>query len=53
VKFKKREKELIVKALYIMECACYGDELPHDIERELRGTPKPDEIRELMERIKQ
>jgi hypothetical protein len=49
--FTQREKDLIIKALYILECQCIGDELHFEIKNELGGTPSDDEVRELMERF--
>ena len=48
----QREKQLITYALYIMEGQCAGGDLHYEIEDELGGTPDPDEIRNLMNKIK-
>ncbi len=49
--FSDRETELITHALYMLELACYSEELHHDAERELGGTPNPLEVRTLMDRF--
>lgn len=49
--FSKREIELITHGLYMLESACYGEELHYDAESELGGTPNPDEVRTLMDRF--
>lgn len=49
--FNERETELITHTLYTFEGLCYGKELHHDAERELGGTPDPDEVRTLMDRF--
>lgn len=49
--FNERETELITHGLYMLESACHGEELHHDTERELGGTPDPDEVRTLMDRF--
>jgi len=46
-----REKTLITHALYIMECLCRGDDLDEELAEEMDGTPDPDEVRTLMEKI--
>lgn len=46
-----REQTLIVKALFILECQCRGDELNCEISGELGGTPDPKEIRKLMGKV--
>jgi hypothetical protein len=46
----EREVELINSALYMLESACYGD-LDNDIICDLEGTPDPEEVRTLMERL--
>jgi len=51
-KLNKREIDLITKALYIMEGQCAGDDLNWELEDELDGTPDPDEVRILMEKIR-
>ena len=51
VELNNREKELITNALYILEDQCMGDELHPDIENDLGGTPDPDEVRALMDKI--
>lgn len=48
----KREKDLIINALYIMECQCFGNELDHDITLDLGVAPDSDEVRDLMNKIK-
>lgn len=42
-----REQLLITNALYMME----GEDLHHEMESELGGTPDPDEVRALMDKI--
>lgn len=51
--FNERERELIIKALYMLETAYYAKELHYEIEDELGGTPDPDEVRALMDRVKE
>lgn len=46
-----REKLLTTNALYMLESACHGEELHYDMESELGGTPEPDEVRALMDKI--
>jgi len=46
-----RQQLLITNALYLLEGLCYGNELHHDMESELGGTPNPDEVRSLMDHI--
>lgn len=46
-----RERLLIVNALYILECQCYAEEIDHDLEKDFNGTPKPSEVRNLMNKI--
>lgn len=50
-KLTKREKNLIVQALYILECQSMGDELHYEIKDTLGGTPSDIEIRDLMEKF--
>ena len=47
----EREKLLITNGLYILECQCRGDELDHDLVHDLGGTPKPKEVRALMNKV--
>lgn len=49
--FSDRETKLVTNALFILESDCFGHELDHDMERELGGTPDPDEVRTLMDRF--
>ena len=53
MEFTKREIDLITSSLYMLECACYGEELPSGTEDDLGGTPNPDEVRTLMDRFKE
>lgn len=50
--FSKRETDLITHGLYMLESACYGDELHYDIKDGLGGTPDPDEVRAIMDRFR-
>lgn len=50
--FSKRETDLIAHGLYMLESACYGEELHYDTKRELGGTPDPDEVRAIMDRFR-
>lgn len=45
----EREQDLITTALYLLEEQ--GDELHHDLASDLGGSPDPDEVRELMDKI--
>jgi len=47
----ERERELVLQALYMLEGGCHAEELDFDTITELGGTPDPDEVRELMERL--
>ena len=48
----EREKLLITNGLYMLECACRGKELGSTLKEEFGGTPNPDEVRQLMDRIR-
>lgn len=52
--FSKRETDLITHGLYMLESACYGEELQNVVERAvlLGGTPDPDEVRAIMDRFR-
>lgn len=46
-----REQKLIKYGLLVLEGLCFANELHHEVESELGGTPDPDEVRKLMEKI--
>ncbi len=46
-----RYAALINTGLYMLESACYGDELHYELADSLGGSPEPEEIRTLMEKI--
>ncbi len=47
----KREQALIRVGLYLLESNCGGDELHHELVDDLGGTPEPEEIRTLIDKI--
>ncbi len=50
----KREKQLIIYGLFILEGQCLGGDLHYEIEDELKedgGVPEEEEIRDLMGRV--
>ena len=49
--FSERETDLIMYGLYMLESVRYGDELTF-AERDLGGTPDPDEVRAIMDRFR-
>jgi len=50
--FTEREQLLIVNALYILEGQCIGEELHYELEGEFGGIPDHEEVRALMDKIK-
>ncbi len=53
VSLTERERELITTGLYLLEGDCYGDELHPDLAHDLGGTPKGEEVRELLDKIRE
>ena len=50
--FTEREKLLITNGLYMLECACRGEDLDTVVKEEFGRTPDPEEVRQLMDRIR-
>ena len=47
----EREKLLITNGLYMLESACRGEDLDETVREEFGGTPNPEEVRQLMDKV--
>jgi len=49
----QRETDLITTALYLLESDCISMDLDYELADELGGIPEQQEVRELMDKLKQ
>lgn len=52
LELSEREQELIVVGLHMLQSDCIGQELHFEYESDLDGTPDPDEVGDLKDKIR-